>query len=108
MVEGSGSRDYPNAKGWALSDPEGFQQLIDLLVESTSAIGRQIEAGAEVLPTMTLGPEFFAKHAFDRFSAAPMCNIARRVKEVHPDIPIIAFPRGAALYLPEARSHAGD
>ena len=102
MVEGSGSRDYPNAKGWALSDPEGFQQLIDLLVESTSAyLIRQIEVGAEVLQLFDTWSGVLPKHAFDRFSAAPMCDIARRVKEVHPDIPIIAFPRGAALYLPE-------
>ena len=63
MVEGSGSRDYPNAKGWALG----------------------------VLP----------KCAFERFSAAPIIEIAKRVKAVQPEIPIIAFPRGAAIYLPE-------
>ncbi len=102
MVEGSGSRDYPNAKGWALGDPDSFQNLIDLLVESTSAyLIRQIEAGAEVLQLFDTWSGLLPKHAFDRFSAEPICNIARRVKEVHPDIPIIAFPRGAALSLPE-------
>ena len=92
MVEGSGSRDYPNVKSWALGNPDGFQKLIDLLVDATTAyLIRQIEAGAEVLQLFDTWAGVLPKHAFDRFSAAPICNIARRVKKVHPDIPIIAF-----------------
>ena len=102
MVEGSGSRDYPNAKGWALGDPDGFQVLMDLLVEATSAyLIRQGEAGAEALQLFDTWAGVLPKHAFERFSAQPIIEIARRVKAVHPDIPIIAFPRGAAIYLPE-------
>ena len=102
MVEGSGSRDYPNAKGWALGDPDGFQVLIDLLVEATTAyLLRQVEAGAEALQLFDTWAGVLPKHAFDRFSAGPICEIARRVKDVYPDIPVIAFPRGAAIYLPE-------
>ena len=102
MVEGSGSRDYPNAKGWALGDPDGFQQLVDLLVEATAAyLIRQVDAGAEALQLFDTWAGVLPKHAFDRFSAEPIREIARRVKAVHPDVPVIAFPRGAALYLPE-------
>ncbi len=102
MVEGSGSRDYPNAKGWALGDPEGFQALMDLLIEATTSyLLRQIEAGVEALQLFDTWAGVLPRHAFDRFSAAPIREIARRVKDVHPDIPVIAFPRGAALYLPE-------
>ena len=102
MVEGSGSRDYPNAKGWALGKPDEFQDLIDLLVEATSAyLIRQVEAGAEALQLFDTWAGVLPKHAFERFSAEPIVEIARRVKAVHPDIPIIAFPRGAAIYLPK-------
>jgi uroporphyrinogen decarboxylase len=102
MVEGSGSRDYPNAKGWALGEPDGFQELIDLLVEATSAyLIRQVEAGAEALQLFDTWAGVLPKHAFERFSAQPIIEIAKRVKAVHSDIPIIAFPRGAAIYLPE-------
>jgi uroporphyrinogen decarboxylase len=102
MVEGSGSRDYPNAKSWALGDPDGFQVLVDLLVDATAEyLIRQVEAGAEALQLFDTWAGVLPKHAFDRFSAAPIVEIARRVKDVHPNIPVIAFPRGAALYLPE-------
>ena len=102
MVEGSGSRDYPNAKGWALGDPDGFQVLIDLLVEATAQyVLSQIAAGAEAIQLFDTWAGVLPKPAFDRFSAAPIRAIARRIKEVHPDVPVIAFPRGAALSLPE-------
>ena len=101
MVEGSGSRDYPNAKGWALGEPDTFQSLINLLVDATSAyLIRQVEAGAEVLQLFDTWAGVLPKHAFDRFSMEPICEISRRIKEVYPDIPVIAFPRGASLYLP--------
>lgn len=102
MVEGSGSRDYPNAKGWALGDPDGFEVLIDLLIEATSAyLLRQISAGAEAIQLFDTWAGVLPKQAFDRFSAGPILAIAKRLKAAHPDIPVIAFPRGAALYLEE-------
>ena len=39
-------------------------------------------------------------NTFDRFSRTNM-QYRTPIKEAHPNIPIIAFPRGAALYLPE-------
>jgi uroporphyrinogen decarboxylase len=101
MIEGGGSRDYPNAKGWALGDPEGFGKLVDLLVEATSAyVLRQIEAGAEAIQLFDTWAGVLPAPAFERFSAEPIREIAQRVKAAHPDIPVIAFPRGAAIYLP--------
>jgi uroporphyrinogen decarboxylase len=52
MVEGRGGGETEHAviRQWALTDPDGFQPLIDLL--TTSAIeflDRQIEAGAEAI-----------------------------------------------------------
>mgnify|MGYP006091532155 CR=1 FL=1 len=102
MIEGSGSRDYPNAKAWALSNPDGFQVLVDLLVNATTEyLIRQVAAGAEAIQLFDTWAGVLPKYAFDRFSAEPLLEIARRVKIEYPDIPIIAFPRGAALYLPE-------
>ena len=102
MVEGSSSRDYPNAKAWALGNPDGFQRLVDLLIDATTEyLLRQVVAGAEALQLFDTWAGVLPKYAFERFSAEPICEIARRVKAEHPDIPIIAFPRGANLYLSE-------
>lgn len=100
MVEGGSSRDYANAKGWALGDPDGFQVLVDLLVDATAEyLVRQIDAGAEAVQIFDTWAGVLPKYAFDRFSAAPIREIARRVKAAHPGVPVIVFPRGAALYL---------
>jgi uroporphyrinogen decarboxylase len=101
MVEGGSARDYLNAKAWALGDPDSFQVLIDLLIEATTEyLLRQVEAGAEAIQLFDTWAGVLPKYAFERFSAAPICEIAQRVKATYPDIPFIAFPRGAALYLP--------
>lgn len=102
MVEGRGSRDYAHAKRWALGEPESFQRLIDLLVDATVAyLERQIVAGAEAIQLFDTWAGVLPKQAFDRFCAVPVREIARRIKADHPDVPVIAFPRGAALYLAE-------
>ena len=45
MVEGGGSRDFLRVKSWAYRDPEGFQSLVDILTEATSAyLAMQIAA----------------------------------------------------------------
>merc|ERR1712224_383296 len=50
MVEGGSSKDYAASKRWAYSDPEGFQTLIDIVVEGTiTYLLGQAKAGAEVL-----------------------------------------------------------
>lgn len=101
MIEGGSSRDYPNSKGWALGDPDGFDNLVGILIEATSAyILRQIEAGAEAIQLFDTWAGVLPAPAFERFSAEPIREIARRVKTAHPKIPVIAFPRGAAIYLP--------
>lgn len=35
MVEGGGSKDHAATRLWAYRDPIGFQQLMDILVESS-------------------------------------------------------------------------
>jgi uroporphyrinogen decarboxylase len=99
MVEGSGSRDFFHAKGWAYRDPAGFQRLIDLLVAVTADhLIAQIDAGVEVVQIFESWAAVLADTAFQRWSLAPVAEIARRVKAVHPDVPVIVFPRGAGYH----------
>tara|TARA_Y100000588_G_scaffold382277_1_gene469446 strand:- start:2222 stop:3286 length:1065 start_codon:yes stop_codon:yes gene_type:complete len=102
MVEGKGSRDYIYAKNWALGAPDQFQKLIKLLVEATSSylIG-QVDAGANVLQIFDTWSGVLPRYAFDRFCVEPTLEIIKLVKAVHPNIPIVAFPRGATAHLPD-------
>ncbi len=108
MIEGGSSKDFQAAKTWAYGDPDGFQALIDLLVEATSRyLIRQVEAGAEVLQVFDSWAGVWPEDHFRRWCLRPMTEIVRRVKAVHPDIPIILFPRQAGALYVEVAETAG-
>ncbi len=96
MVEGGSSRDFAKVKGWAFSDPEGFQDLIDILVAATCEyLDGQAQAGAEVVQLFDTWAGVLPASAFERWCVEPVAEIVRRFHEHHPGIPVIAFPRGA-------------
>lgn len=98
MVEGGSSRDFVNVRGWGRTDPDGFSQLIDLVTEATAAyLCRQVEEGAEVLQLFDSWAGVLSESEFEKWSIAPTARIVSAVKEQHPDIPIIGFPRGAGV-----------
>lgn len=98
MVEGGGSRDFAKAKAWAYGDPAGFQRLIDLLVEATTRyLSAQVEAGAEALQLFDSWAGALPEQALRRWCLAPAMEIVRRLKQQHPSVPIILFPRGAGM-----------
>lgn len=96
MVEGGGSPNHYHAKRWAYRDTEGFERLIDILVDATSHyLMRQVEAGAEVLQIFDSWAGSLPAPWFHRLCIEPTKEIVRRVKARHPGIMIIGFPRGA-------------
>ena len=108
MIEGGSSKDFQKAKTWAYGDPEGFQRLIDLLIEATSRyLCRQVEAGAETLQVFDSWAGVWPETAFRRWCLDPMAAIVRRVKAQHPAVPVILFPRGAGPLYPAVAAEAG-
>lgn len=98
MVEGGGSKEFIHVKRWAYGDPTGFQKLIDLIVEATiSYLLKQAEAGAEALQLFDSWAGVLPAGEFRRWVIAPTRRIVDAVKAVHPDLPIIGFPRGAGF-----------
>jgi uroporphyrinogen decarboxylase len=96
MVEGRGSKDQAAARLWAYGDRQGFQALIDLLVEtSVEFLTAQVEAGADVLQIFDTWAGSLADDEFDRWVVAPTARMVELLKGRFPDVPIIGFPRGA-------------
>jgi uroporphyrinogen decarboxylase len=96
MVGGRGSPDQRAARIWAHRDPNGFASLIDLITEATIIyLRRQIDAGAEVIQLFDSWAAHLPDHQFDTQVIAPTAKIVRGLRESHPDIPVIGFPRGA-------------
>ncbi|MGH1456309.1 MAG: uroporphyrinogen decarboxylase [Alphaproteobacteria bacterium] len=101
MVEGGGSRDFIDVKKFAYTDPVGFAELIDLLVEASAAyLINQINAGAEAVQIFDSWAGALDSQSFRKWVIEPTRKIVELVRDSHPDVPIIGFPRCAgANYL---------
>lgn len=96
MVEGGGSKDFMHVKKFAFSDPDNFQRMIDMLVEATSAyLIEKVNAGAECLQLFDSWSGALDIDGFKRWVIRPTQQIVTTVKQAHPNIPIIGFPKGA-------------
>lgn len=96
MVAGCGTPDQQPAHALRNADPETFDALIHLLTEATvSYLSAQIEAGAEVVKLFDSWAGSLRGAAFDRYAIEPVRQITSVLKSRWPDVPVIAFPRGA-------------
>jgi len=100
MVEGRGGTECGTARTWAYRDADGFQQLIDLLVDATGDyLCRQVESGAEVIQLFDSWAGVLSESQFRRWVIEPNRRIVDILRARHPDVPVIGFPRNAgALY----------
>lgn len=101
MVGGRGSPDQAAARILAYRKPKLFAGLIELLVEvSADYLCAQVDAGVQAVQIFDSWAGNLPDREFRRWCIEPNKEIVARVKKVHPDIPVIGFPRAAGpLYL---------
>jgi len=98
MVEGQTSRNFDFIKQWAFSDPSSFEVLINRLIDATVVhLCKQIEAGADAIQLFESWAGVLPPDEFTKWCIKPVQIITKRVKAEFPDIPVIAFPRGAGV-----------
>ncbi len=108
MAEGGGSRDFTAPKTWLWRDPAGFGALMDLLVEATiEHLSAQIEAGADCVQLFDSWAGILPDAEFRSQVIAPTARIVTGVKQRHPRVRIIGFPRGAGAMLDDYARDAG-
>lgn len=96
MIEGGGSKIFEKTKNWADKKPEEFSVLMDKLIEATADyLSKQIEAGAEAIQLFDSWAGILDDEGFDQWSIAPTRAIVEKLKQAHPETPIIGFPREA-------------
>jgi uroporphyrinogen decarboxylase len=99
MVEGEGSKEFAIARRLARRDSQTFRRLIDLLTEATiDHLAAQVEAGADVVQLFDSWAGILPEPEFVRWCLEPTARIARGLKERHPNVPLIVFPRGAGWH----------
>ena len=97
MIEGGASKDFTHAKLWSLGQGP-LEQLMELLTEATTRhLLAQIAAGAEAVQVFDTWAGILPENEFHRFVVQPTKEVVNSVHRIYPDIPIIAFPRGAGV-----------
>ena len=95
MIEGKGSKDHLKTKAFMANRPETFDLLITKIIESTvDYLSKQIESGVEVVKLFDSWAGSLPGSLVKKYSLDPMKSIAKRVKQKHPSIPVIVFPKG--------------
>ncbi len=108
MVAGEGSRDQHEARALAYRDPAALQAIVDAIVEQTVGyLSGQIEAGAEAVQIFDSWSGSLAPDEFERWVIAPNARIVAALAELHPDTPVIGFPKGAGEKLPAYARETG-
>lgn len=96
MVAGHGSRDQMETRRLAERDPVAFSAIIDAIVAVTvEYLSRQIAAGVEAVQLFDSWAGSLSPVQFERWVIAPTATIAAALKQRHPGVPIIGFPKGA-------------
>ncbi|TIM40189.1 uroporphyrinogen decarboxylase [Mesorhizobium sp.] len=108
MIAGHGTSDQAPARLFAYREPAAFLQLLNVLADHSAAyLIRQIEAGADVVQIFDSWSGVLDEVSFEAFCVRPVVEIVRQVRAVHPDIPIIGFPKGAGAHYRSYRQKTG-
>jgi uroporphyrinogen decarboxylase len=96
MVAGQGSRDQAEARRMAYADPARFGAIIARIEAVTlDYLAGQVEAGAEALQLFDSWAGSLSPAQFEQWVIAPTARLVAALKDRHPGVPIIGFPKGA-------------
>ena len=96
MVAGRGTPDQAPARALARTEPEKFQEIIDMLVDVTvDYLAAQISAGADVVQLFESWAASLQGDEFERWCVKPMQAIIAGLRAKGFVMPVIGFPRGA-------------
>ncbi len=100
MIDGSSRKDaagqahFDTALQWLDRRPEPLAKLFDLLCEAIVLhCVSQIDAGAEAIQLFDSWAGLLMPDRLERWSIEPLVRIARNIRELRPETPVIVFPR---------------
>jgi len=100
MIEGQGTKTYNICKKMMYSNPELLHNILAKVTEVVKYyMLKQIEAGVDVVQIFDSWAAAIEPSKYDEFSWKYMVEIADFLKERHPEIPIIMFPKGVASFI---------
>lgn len=101
-IEGRGKTDKSMAWRWAHGRPDELAAAMDKVAEATAHyLAAQVEAGADALMLFDSWAEGLPDNVFREVIIAPTKKLVLRLRSMGIIVPIIGFPRGAGVMLPE-------
>jgi len=95
MIEGSSPQKCHKAKRWMYEKVEGFKKLIKMLTQLIiDHMLNQIQAGAQLVQVFESNIGELCQEDFYDFFFDSLVEIADKIKEKYPDVPVAIFPRG--------------
>jgi uroporphyrinogen decarboxylase len=102
MATGRGSKDQAVARRMAYGEPQRFAELIAAITDMTiHYLDNQVKAGAQAVQLFDSWCGVLAPAPFQRWVIEPTARIVAALKNIHPHVPIIGFPRGAGAKIIE-------
>src|SRR5690349_8434281 len=96
MVAGQGSREQAEARRFAYADPGAFGAIIERIEDVTlDYLSGQIKAGAEAVQLFDSWAGSLSPRQFEQWVIAPTARIVAKLRDLHPDVPVIGFAKGA-------------
>jgi uroporphyrinogen decarboxylase len=108
MVAGQGTSDQAPARRFAITDPKGFGEMIELLVTaSEDYLARQVRAGAEILQIFDSWAGTLPDDQYAAWVIAPTRDLVQRLRKRGITVPIIGFARGNSALLARYLAETG-
>jgi uroporphyrinogen decarboxylase len=102
MIEGGGSKNFEKTRQVAMRDPQYFSELMEILTISiVEYLSLQIKAGADVVKLFDSWAGVLPPEQLRKWVIAPTKKIVLELRKLHPEIPVICFPRGIGLMYEE-------
>lgn len=108
MIAGHGTSDQAPGRLFAFQHPEEMDMLLRIIADrSADYLIRQIDAGADTVQIFDSWAGVLDEDRFERLCVEPVRRMVKHVKESHPDVPIIGFPKGAGPLYESYREETG-
>ncbi len=108
-VEGKGSKTYSVIKNMAFSDSTILHQLLEKLADSIATYVRyQIDCGAQVVQMFDSWAGQLSPQDYEVFAQPYQKMVFERVKQTHPDTPLILLVTGSAGVLERMSTSGAD
>ncbi len=111
MIEGSGSKDFRNAKSFMFNQPQAMHLLLDKLATAVTAyLNAQIAAGAQAVQIFDTWGGVLSTHAYREFSLAYMTKVVAGLTRESEGrkVPVILFTKNGGLWLEDIAASGCD